>query len=83
MTREQIQGEIEEILTNNGFLKSDAENFFEAMNQMLHFFADETEKSEPYAYNTINALRIAANNIDSYDSIVDGLVSGDDDEDML
>jgi len=80
MTREEIQNEIEDILSRNGFLTSEAKNFFEAMNEMLYFLADETEKSEPFAINTIEAFRESANNIGDYDSVIDGLVSDEDEE---
>ena len=75
MNRDEVKNEIEDILSNNGFLTSDAEDFFNAMSDMLAFMADQMEVAEPYATNTINAYRQVGMNLGSYDEIIDGSVS--------
>jgi hypothetical protein len=80
MTKEEIISHIEDTLSINGFLRSDAEAFFTAMSEILDLLADETEKAEPYAVNTINAYRETASNVGDYEGAISGLGGEDEDE---
>lgn len=78
MSTDEVKNEIEDILSRNGFLSGDAEDFFNAMNDMLMFMAEETEKAEPHATRTIAAYRESAMSLGDYNEIIEGLASEED-----
>jgi len=82
MNADEVKNEIEEILSRNGFLKTDAEDFFNAMSDMLSFMADEIEKAEPYATTTIISYRSIASELTDYNEVINGLVNEEEEDNL-
>lgn len=70
MNADEVKNEVESILENNGFSASDAENFFNAMSEMIMYAAEITEVTEPYATRTIANYRETAMSISSYEDFI-------------
>jgi hypothetical protein len=62
MTRKE---KVKEIFEENGIFVSEGEmdNLTQAISETLELIADETEKSEPYATNTIGRIREVASSL--------------------
>ena len=53
-----MKEQCEKILSENGVI-ADIDDFLYAMSDILMFSLEETEKNEPYAYNSIANLKSA------------------------
>lgn len=58
------------ITHENLLLDCEVENAIEFVRDMLEFLAEETEKNEPYAVNSIKSMRNAAREVDNLLEIV-------------
>ena len=56
-----------EILESHGFNKSEFNDVFEAMSEILEASADNTEEKEPHATNSIRKYREVAIDINDFD----------------
>lgn len=61
------------IMHDNLLLECEVENAIKFVRDMLEFLAEETEKNEPYAVNSIKRMKDAASEVSNLLYIIDEL----------
>lgn len=74
---EEVEGEpvmnrkeLEKIMEKHNFFESEIDSAIDFIEDMLETLADKTEKSEPYAVNTIKHMRIAAKEVRDLEMVI-------------
>lgn len=77
MKKEEIIEKFDEIIESKGLMKSDINDIFEAMSEILEFVSDELERNEPYATISITQFRDVSREIWEPDMLADNIVTDD------